>query len=114
MVVGNDAERLPGGGYGACHIDIGLGRGWVAAGVVVAQDDRGGAKFKRTFHDFTWVGRGVVHGAGLLDLIGDQFVLFIQEQDAEALPRFMGHGRRAVIQQARPAIQDRLADDFLF
>jgi hypothetical protein len=85
VVMHRNAERLrhlddlPG------HLDVGAGRARVAGGVVVDQDHRGRREFERALDDLAGVDRGVVDGADLLDLVGDELVALVEEQDAELL-----------------------------
>ena len=101
-----EAQRLAGildlGG----HRDVGIGRGGVARGVVVHQDQRAGVQFQRALHDLTRVDRDMVDGALGLFLIGDQHVLAVKKQDAELFGFAVGHGGVAIVQQRIPGRQD--------
>src|SRR3954464_1207173 len=79
VVVHDDAERGGDVDDGAGHLDVGLRRRGVAGGVVVHQDDGGGGQFQRAFYHFAGIDRGVVHGAGLLQLVRDQLVALVEE-----------------------------------
>ena len=59
------------------HVNIRLRGLGVAAGVVVDQNQGCGADFQCAFHDFPGIGGCVVHGSGLLDFVGQQFVLLV-------------------------------------
>ncbi len=113
VVVDGDVEGLGGADDLVGHVDVGLGWFWIAAGVVVHEDEGGCAELEAAFHDFSGVGGGVVDRAGALDFIADQLVLFVEEEDAEMLARFMRHGGMAIIHEACPVIEDGLAFEVL-
>ena len=66
------------------------------------QDQGAGAKFQGSLHHLAGIDRGLVHGAALLYLVGDQAVLAVQEQHAELLGRGAGHAGLTVVQQCLP------------
>ena len=67
------------------ELDVGGGRLRIAAWVIVHQDHGGRAEFQSAFDDFARIGGGLIDLSAVLDLIGDQMVLFVQEQNAEML-----------------------------
>ena len=71
VVVDGYIEGFGGADDLLCHVDVGLGWFWIAAGVVVHEDNCGCAKFERAFHDFTGIGGGVVDGSRSLDFVAD-------------------------------------------
>src|SRR5882757_8217868 len=75
MVVQDHAECRRGFFDVLGYSDVGLGRGRVAGGVVVQQDQRRGAEIERALDDLARVDRGVVDRAALLALVLDQHVL---------------------------------------
>src|SRR3546814_1501741 len=85
VVVDGDAELLGGAAQFLGHGDVG-GRGLgVAARMVVDEDEGGGAQLEGALHHLAGVDRGVVDGALLLHLVGDQAVALVEEQQAERL-----------------------------
>jgi hypothetical protein len=90
------------------HGDIAVGRGGIAAGVVVDKDHGGRAQFEGALDDLARIDRHMVDRADLLDLVGDELVLAVEEHDAEMLALFMRHGDVAIIDQLLPGAQDRL------
>ena len=61
------------------HVNIGAGGRWVTAWVIVHQDNRRGPELERALDHFAGIDRRVIDGAFLLNFIGDEVVLFIQE-----------------------------------
>ena len=53
--------------------------------MVVHQDHGGGGEFERAFDHLARIDRGVIDGAGLVLLVGDQVVALVEEQNAEML-----------------------------
>jgi hypothetical protein len=47
--------------------------------MVVHQDDGGGGELERALDDFARIDRGVVDGAGLMLLVGDQVIALVEE-----------------------------------
>ena len=102
VVVHGDAER-------ACRLDdvagdgdVGLGRGRVARGMVVHQDQGRGLQFEGALDDLAGVDRGVIDGAPLLPLMRDQCVAAVEEQQVELLDLAVGDVGAAVIDQPVP------------
>jgi hypothetical protein len=85
VVVHGNAERLRHLDDLLGHLDVGAGRRRVAGGVVVHQDHRGGREFECALDHLAGIDGGVVDGADLLDLVGDELVALVEEQDAELL-----------------------------
>ena len=108
VVVQHDAERAGGRLHLRRHLDIGAGRGGVAARVVVDQDDGGGAEVEAPLYHFPRVDGGVVHRAARLFLIGDQAVAGVEEQHAELLDRLPRHGGVEVAGQPVPVVEKGL------
>ena len=52
------------------------------SGMVVHQDHGGGGEFERAFDHLARIDRGVIDGAGLVRLVGDQVVTLVEEQNA--------------------------------
>ena len=75
--------------------------------MIVHQDDRGGRQLKRTLDHLARIDRRVVDGAGLLDLIGDHLIAFVEEDDAELLLVGERHGGPAIIEHRGPRRQRR-------
>src|SRR5690554_482959 len=105
VIVQRDAER-PGDVVDVLgHAHIG-GRGRrVTRGVIVHQDDGGSGEFERAADHLARIDGGVIDGAGLLHLIGDQPVFLVQKQNAELLDALIGHLAVAVLDQLRPGRQ---------
>ena len=87
------------------HVDIGARGRRIAGRMVVDQDDRGRGEFQRPPDDFARIDGRVVDGSGLLDLVGDQRVLLVEEQDAELLALLEGHRRPAIVENLVPGRQ---------
>ena len=64
------------------HFDIAPRRLGIAGWVIVHHDDRGGAQIQRPFHHFAGIDRGMIDGAGLLQLVGDHHVLLVEIEQA--------------------------------
>ena len=100
VVVYRDPER-----FGGCHDflgdgDIRLGRGRIARGVVVHQDQRRGAKLQGSLDHLTDVDRGVIDRAALLLFVGDQRVFAVEKKDVELLDLAVGNLGSAIIDQS--------------
>ena len=66
-------------------------------------NDHGGSiEQERPLHHLAWIDRGVINGALLLHLVGDEVVLPVQEEDANLFYLSEGHGRLAVVEQGLP------------
>ena len=102
VVVHHHAERGCGFfdvlGYG----DVGFGRGRVARGVVVHQDQGGRLELERPFDDFAGINRRMIDRPALLPLVPDQDVLTVEKQDMEFLDFAVRYVRGAVIDQLVP------------
>src|SRR3546814_2001029 len=70
--------------------------------MVVDEDEGGGAQLEGALHHLAGVDRGVVDGALLLHLVGDQAVSLVEEQQAELLALLVRHGLAAVGEQLVP------------
>jgi hypothetical protein len=64
------------------HVDVGMGGGGIAAGVVVDQDDVAGRQLKGPAHDLARIDRRMVDRAAVLDFVGDQLVFLVEEENA--------------------------------
>ncbi len=84
------------------HVHVGLAGGWVARGVVVYEDHRGGVEFQRAFDDLSRVDGHMIHRAVGLRLIRDQDVFAVKIQDAELLQISVSHGGLAIFEQRVP------------
>jgi hypothetical protein len=85
MVVHGDAERARNLDDRLRHLNVGARRGGIAGGMVVHQDDRGSGKLERALDHLARIDRGVIDGADLLALVGDQVVALVEKQDAKLL-----------------------------
>ena len=88
----------------AGHLDVGARGRRVAGGMVVDQDHRGRRQLERALDHLARIDRRVVDGAGLLDLVGDQRVLLVEEEDAELLAARQRPWRRG--NSRGPPLQD--------
>ena len=113
VVVDRDADRRTRALDRLGHLDVRIRRRRVARGMVVDHDDRRGAEFERPLDDLARVDRGVIDGAFLLHLVGDQHVLAIEKQDAEALGRAVAHAGAAVGHHLVPRGQNRPLHDLV-
>src|SRR5208282_751072 len=82
--------------------DVGFGRGRVARGMVVYQDQRRGAEFEGALDDLAGIDRRVVDGTALLPLVLEQHILAVEEQDVEFLDLAEGDLGAAIIDQLVP------------
>ena len=80
VIVNGDAERRSDIDDRARHLDIRLRGRRIAGGVIVHQQDRGGRQFQRPFYHFARIHRGVVDGAHLLHLVGDQLIALVENR----------------------------------
>ena len=83
VVVHRNTERLRHLGDLLRHLDVGGGRGGVAGGVVVDEDEGARRQLQRALHDLAGIDRGMVDGARLLHLVGDEGVALVEEQEPE-------------------------------
>src|SRR3569833_419388 len=65
----------------------------IAGRMAVDEDQRGGTELETALDHFARVDRRVVDGALLLDLVGDQAVLLVEEEYADLLDVLERHGR---------------------
>src|SRR3546814_8859892 len=70
------------------------------------KDEGGGAQLEGALHHLAGVDQGVVDGALLLHLVGDQAVALVEEQQAELLDLLVRHGLAAVGEQLVPGGDD--------
>src|SRR6266446_5387218 len=73
--------------------------------MVVHQDHGGGGEFERALDHLARIDRGVIDGAGLMLLVGDQVVTLVEEQNAEVLLALEGHGGPTIVEHVRPRRQ---------
>lgn len=116
VVVHRDPQRFCHIDHRAGHLDVGLRRRWIAGGVIVHHDDRGGGELQRALDDFARIDRRVIDGADLLHLIRNQLVALVEKQDAKLLLVGEGHRGAAIVDYGGPgrqygaALQLALAD----
>src|SRR5262249_18035916 len=67
------------------HVDVGARGSGIAGGMVVHQNDGGGGELERALDHLARIDRGVIDGAGLMLLVGDEVVALVEEQNAEVL-----------------------------
>ena len=112
MIVQLDAQPLADLGDVAGDGDVLFARAWIAARVVVHQDQAGGAEIERPADHFARVDRRFA-GRSLAEmLVADQHVLRVQEQDPNAFDRQMGKVGAQIVEQRLPAVDDRPAPHF--
>ena len=85
MIMDGNAKGLGGGNDIPGDGDVGLAGGGIAAGVVVDNDYGAGAQFQGAFDDLAGVDGGLVDGAVLMDLVGNQGTAIVEEQQMQAL-----------------------------
>ena len=102
VVVDHDPERLGRAHDLLGHLDIGLWRGGVARGVVMHEHDGGCRQLQRPLHHLAHIDRGVIDGARLPHLIGDDLVALVEEEDAELLLVLESHGGAAIVDHGLP------------
>ena len=112
MVVNLDAERAGGVDDLPGYVNIGLAGVDVAAGMVVHQDQARRADFQRALDHFTRIDRRVIDGAFLLALVGEELQFLVEEQDVEFLMLLIADMDAAIIEQLRPAFDDRFVGRF--
>ncbi len=105
VVVHGNAERLGDIDDRLCHLNIGVRRRRIAGRMIVHQDQRGRRQFERAFDHFARIDRGVIDGAGLLHLIGDELIALVEEQQPELLFILIGHRGAAIVDHAGPGRQ---------
>src|SRR5260370_31498473 len=105
MVVHGDAERARDLDDRPRHVDVGARGGGIAGGMVVDQDHGGGGEFERALDHLARIDRGVIDGAGLMLLVGDQGGTLVEEQNSEVLLALEGHGGPTIVQHVRPRRQ---------
>jgi hypothetical protein len=108
VVVHRQADGLAGLDQGPGQLPVRGGRGEVAAGVVVDQNEPGGLVFQGQFQDLAGIDHRLVYRAFLDDLLGNDFVLAVEEDHPELLVQEAPHGGAAVIHQVFQGL-DRLA-----
>ena len=62
------------------HINIGFRWRAIVAGVVVYENERRGALFKRAFGNLARINRCVIHHAGIHQFVGDNVVFLVEKQ----------------------------------
>ena len=70
--------------------------------MIVHQDHGRGRELERALEHLARIDRGVIDGAGLMLLVGDELVCFIEKQDAKMLLALEAHGGAAIVDHARP------------
>ena len=85
VVVDRQVEALAGLHQGPGQFLVGGGRLQVAAGVVVHQNEAGGLVFQGQLQDLPGIDHRLVHRAFLDDLLGDDFILAVEEDHPELL-----------------------------
>jgi hypothetical protein len=91
-----------------------LRRRGVAGRVVVDEDQGGCGQFQRPLDHLARIDRRVVHGAGLLHLIGDQLVALVEKEDAKLLLVGKRHATAATGNDVVPRRQCDAAFDLAF
>jgi hypothetical protein len=107
MVVDADIERPTGLGDPPRRLDVAAAGGGVSRGVVVREDEGGGAHFKRPPHDLAGVDGGLADGAVGVRLVMEQPVAAVQEQDSKPLGRQERHVEREVVDELLGIVQRR-------
>ena len=84
--------------------------------MVVHQDHGAFRQLQRPTHDLARIDRGMVDGAVVHHLVGDQLVLLVEEEDAELLARGVGEAELHIVEQLAPRgdhrpLADRRAPD---
>ncbi len=62
------------------HINIGFRWRGIVAGVVVYENGRRGALFKRALGNLPWINSCVIHRAGTHQFVGDNLVFLVEKQ----------------------------------
>src|SRR3954453_7136774 len=79
--------------------------------MVVHQDQRGRGQFQRALDHLARIDRGVIDGAGLLHLVGDELVALVEEQQAKLLLLGERHAGAAIVDHLVPGRQRVTAVD---
>ena len=108
MVVDHDVQRVEGPDDFVGEGHVGIRRAGVAAGVVVDENNGCGTQCKGAAHDFPRENGGLVDGALLVDLVGDEHVLAVHVENAELFGFFARHLGGAVVDEAGPGGEHRL------
>src|SRR5579872_2438661 len=85
VIVHIQAQRCGSCGDLFCNGNVVFTWRWVAARMVVDEDDGGSAQIERALYHLARVNGRMVDRAGLLDLVGNQRMLVVEEQHAELL-----------------------------
>ena len=112
MVVNADLEGAACLGDAFGRLDVAAARFGIAGGMIVHQDEAGGADLECAADDFARIDRGMVDrsvGYGL----SEQAVLRIEEEHPETLERRMRHVRAQIVDQLLTGGQDRPAEGFM-
>lgn len=98
-----------GGGLGhlAGHFDVGARRRRIARRVVVDQDQGTGAQVQGALDHLARIDRGVIDGAALLHLVGDQHILAVEEEQPHLFRVFVLHRHLEIVQQPLPGAEHR-------
>jgi len=95
-------ERLGRGHDLPGHLDIGAGGRGIARGVIVHEHDGRRRQLERPLDHLAHIDRGMVDGAGLLHLVGNDLVALVEEEDAKLLLAREPHGGAAIVEHLGP------------
>ena len=107
VVVNCQPQPLSGVNDPPGHLDVGEGRVRIARWMVVDQHDGRSAQLERALDDLAGVDGRMVYGAFLLNLVGNQLVLLVEEEDAELFVVAEGHGGAHIVEDGVPGAEHR-------
>src|SRR5262245_66442970 len=81
--------------------------GWGRPRVVVHEQHRRRRQLERALHHLALMDRGVVDGALLLHLVGDDLVAFVEEQYTKLLLGLEAHRGAAIVEHLAPGGEHR-------
>ena len=102
VVVHRNAERIGHADNLLRHLNVGARRRRIAGRVVVHQNNRGRRQFERPLDHFARINRRVIHGTGLLRLVGDELITLIEKDNTEFLAVGKSLRSAAIVEHGGP------------
>lgn len=102
-----DTERFAGTHDAARRLDVGGARPGIAGGMVVDEDERGGAVLEGAAHDLARVDRRFADAAFGSQLLVNEAIRTVEEEDAQPLPFLVRHVEEEIVEQRLRIAQRR-------